>query len=83
MTLTIAFYVGTCAKCGTFTKTNEFGTRIPSHRNPTTMNECHGRNAKNVRAYHEVDSSPNHPTVDLPAMLEGPRLPTTYSPKDK
>lgn len=27
----------------------------------------------------QIAPSPNHPTVDLPAMLEGPRLPTTYS----
>lgn len=25
-------------------------------------------------------TSPNHPTVDLPAHLEGPRLPTSYDP---
>lgn len=25
-------------------------------------------------------TSPNHPTVDLPAHLEGPRLPTSYTP---
>lgn len=26
----------------------------------------------------EIPPSPNHPTVDLPAYLEGPRVPTTY-----
>lgn len=28
----------------------------------------------------QVAPSPNHPTVDLPAHFEGPRLPTTYRP---
>lgn len=28
----------------------------------------------------EVRPSRNHPTVDLPAYLEGPRLPTTFDP---
>lgn len=27
-----------------------------------------------------ITPSPNHPTVDLPASHEGPRLPTTYTP---
>jgi hypothetical protein len=28
----------------------------------------------------EIPPSPNHPTVDLPAMEEGPRVPTSYEP---
>lgn len=36
--------------------------------------------AQNHDSMRELHASANHPTVDLPAMLEGPRLPTAYRP---